>query len=46
LGQGVFGEVYVGFDETARLPFAVKVVNLEKIITQENQETLMRKIKD
>jgi len=33
LGFGAFGEVYLGFDENNHSPFAVKVVNLEKIMT-------------
>lgn len=46
LGCGAFGEVYLGFDENTHTPFAVKVVNLEKIMTNENQDNLIKKIKD
>jgi hypothetical protein len=28
LGQGAFGEVYLGFDETAHTSFACKIISL------------------
>lgn len=46
LGKGAFGEVFLGFDETAHSPFACKIISLEKINAQNDQETIMRKIKD
>ena len=46
LGQGAFGEVFLGFDETMHLPFACKVISLEKINLQANQESIIKKVKD
>lgn len=34
LGQGAFGEVFLGFDESSHLPFACKIISLEKISAQ------------
>jgi serine/threonine protein kinase len=46
LGKGAFGEVFLGFDESSHNPFACKIISLEKISTQNNQEVLIKKIKD
>ena len=46
LGKGAFGDVYLGFDEERNVPCAFKVINLDKVKSQTNPETLMKKIKD
>lgn len=36
LGEGSFGDVFLGFDEQNKIPVAVKTISLEKIQTLSN----------